>query len=78
GIRRWYLKRIIQCLPILIHIAFFLFSASLVILLFRDDRAIGIVVLAITVLVAYLYVGSSLHPASFFDSPFRTPVSGMI
>ncbi|KAJ7938580.1 hypothetical protein B0H13DRAFT_1578879, partial [Mycena leptocephala] len=33
GIRRWHLKLIIQCLPILIHIAFFLFSAGLVILL---------------------------------------------
>ncbi|KAJ7611077.1 hypothetical protein DFH06DRAFT_1016365, partial [Mycena polygramma] len=35
GLRRWHLKLIIECLPILIHIAFFLFSLGLVIFLFR-------------------------------------------
>ncbi|KAJ7207734.1 hypothetical protein C8J57DRAFT_1033657, partial [Mycena rebaudengoi] len=33
GIKRCHMKLIIQCLPILIHIAFFLFSAGLVVLL---------------------------------------------
>ncbi|KAJ7455415.1 hypothetical protein FB451DRAFT_1048914, partial [Mycena latifolia] len=32
GLMRWHLKLIVQCLPILIHIAFFLFSIGLVIL----------------------------------------------
>ncbi|KAJ6469224.1 hypothetical protein DFH09DRAFT_832121, partial [Mycena vulgaris] len=32
GLRRWHLKLIVQCLPILIHITFFLFSVGLVIL----------------------------------------------
>ncbi|KAJ7819971.1 hypothetical protein B0H13DRAFT_1661112, partial [Mycena leptocephala] len=34
GLERWHLKLIIQFLPILIHIAFFLFAAGLIILLF--------------------------------------------
>ncbi|KAJ7921845.1 hypothetical protein B0H13DRAFT_1604198, partial [Mycena leptocephala] len=33
-LKRWHLKLIIQFLPILIHIAFFLFAAGLVVLLF--------------------------------------------
>ncbi|KAF8147248.1 hypothetical protein K438DRAFT_1460018, partial [Mycena galopus ATCC 62051] len=34
GINRWHLRLIIQCLPVLIHIAFFLFGAGLIVLLF--------------------------------------------
>ncbi|KAJ7841897.1 hypothetical protein B0H14DRAFT_2359895, partial [Mycena olivaceomarginata] len=33
GVQRWQLKLMIQCLPLLIHIGFFLFGAGLVILL---------------------------------------------
>ncbi|KAJ7923447.1 hypothetical protein B0H13DRAFT_1602565, partial [Mycena leptocephala] len=80
GLRRWRLKLIIQCLPILIHIAFFLFSVGLVILLFQDDLAIGVVICILTGLILVLYIGtrSSIHPAFSSDSPFRTPVSGMV
>ncbi|KAF7368472.1 Alanyl-tRNA synthetase [Mycena venus] len=78
GLKRWHLHLIVQCLPILIHIAFFLFSIGLVILLFGDDGSIGVSICVLTVLVAFLYIGSSIHPAFYPDSPFRTPVSGMI
>ncbi|KAJ6616742.1 armadillo-type protein [Mycena sp. CBHHK59/15] len=78
GLKRWHLKLIIQSLPILIHIAFFFFSVGLVILVFQDDTAIGVVILVLTVLIVLLYIGSSIHPAYSSDSPFRTPVSGMI
>ncbi|KAJ7261537.1 hypothetical protein C8J57DRAFT_989830, partial [Mycena rebaudengoi] len=75
GLQRWHLKLIIECLPILIHIAFFLFSIGLVILLFKDDVAIGVVICILTGLILVLYIGSSLHSAFSSDSPFRTPVS---
>jgi hypothetical protein len=78
GLKRWHLKLIIQCLPVLIHIAFFLFSIGLVILVFQDDVAIGIVIFILTALIMFLYIGSSVHSAYSFDSPFRTPLSGMI
>ncbi|KAJ6600383.1 hypothetical protein DFH09DRAFT_1497928 [Mycena vulgaris] len=78
GIRRWNLTVIVQSLPILIHVAFFLFGVGLVVLVLQDDLAIGTVISVLTTLVALLYIGSSLHPAFSLDSPFRTPVSGMI
>jgi hypothetical protein len=78
GLRRWHLKLIIQCLPILIHIALFLFAVGLVILLFQDDVAIGVLICVLTLLIFFLYIGSSLHPTFYADSPFRTPLSGMI
>ncbi|KAJ7436629.1 hypothetical protein FB451DRAFT_955402, partial [Mycena latifolia] len=78
GHKRWHLKPIVQSLPILIHIAFLLFSIGLVILIFEDDTAIGIVILVLTAIIVFLYVASSLHPVYSLDSPFRTPISGMV
>ncbi|KAK7046329.1 hypothetical protein R3P38DRAFT_3175619 [Favolaschia claudopus] len=78
GIKRWQLGLIIQCLPILIHIAFLLFSIGLVLLVLQDDQMIGLTILALTTLVVLLYIGNSVHPAVYLDSPFRAPISGMI
>jgi hypothetical protein len=78
GLERWHLHLIVQCLPILIHIAFFLFSIGLVILLLGDDPTIGIAISALTVPIVVLYLSSSIHPTLYEDSPFRTPISGMI
>ncbi|KAJ7342821.1 hypothetical protein DFH08DRAFT_235985 [Mycena albidolilacea] len=78
GLKRWRMKLIIQSLPILTHIAFFLFSAGLVVLLFCDDLMIGLLLLLLTATILLLYLGSSIHPAYYSDSPFRTPVSSMI
>ncbi|KAJ7289885.1 hypothetical protein C8J57DRAFT_435344 [Mycena rebaudengoi] len=78
GRKRWHLELIIQSLPVLIHIAFFLFSIGLVVVVMKDDITIGIVVLVLTALIVVFYCGSSLHSAYTFDSPFRTPLSGLI
>lgn len=77
GIKRWHLNGIAQLLPILIHIAFFLFAAGLAILLIEDDMGIGGVILGLVVVIAFLYIGSSIHPLYSLDSPFRTPVSSL-
>ncbi|KAJ7459253.1 hypothetical protein FB451DRAFT_1182277 [Mycena latifolia] len=78
GLRRWRLNLMIQCLPILIHIALFLFCTGLVILVFQDDILIGAVILVLSGVTALSYVGSSIHSTYSSDSPFRTPLSGII
>ncbi|KAJ7330278.1 hypothetical protein DFH08DRAFT_641001, partial [Mycena albidolilacea] len=78
GFERWHLHLILQCLPIFIHIAFFLFSIGLVILLLGDDHAIGIAISALTVPIVVFYLGSSIHPTLYEDSPFWSPISWMI
>ncbi|KAJ7920879.1 hypothetical protein B0H13DRAFT_1452123, partial [Mycena leptocephala] len=78
GLKRWRLKLIIESLPILIHVAFFLFSIGLVVLLFQDDRVIFVTVFILTVLVGLLYIASTIHAVCFSDSPFRTPLSDII
>lgn len=78
GITRWHLKMIVQSLPILIHVAFFLFATGLVIILFRDNKVIGAVILSFVGIIAVLYIGSTLHPVFSPDSPFRMPVSDFL
>jgi hypothetical protein len=78
GVQRWQLKLMIQCLPLLIHIGFFLFGAGLVILLFQDDRDIGIIILILMAVIAVIYLGPIVLPAVFPDFPFRMPVSDMM
>jgi hypothetical protein len=68
----------VQCLPILIHIALFLFCTGLVILVIQDDIIIGVAILVLTAVTVLLYVGSTIHPTYSPDSPFRTPLSGII
>ncbi|KAJ7240215.1 hypothetical protein C8J57DRAFT_946296, partial [Mycena rebaudengoi] len=75
---RWRLKLIIQFLPILIHIAFFLFAAGLIVLLYHDDIITAKVVLGLTALVGSLYLGNTILSACYPASPFPTPVSGII
>jgi hypothetical protein len=77
-IHRWQLKIIIQCFPILIHAAFFLFSAGLVILLFHDDIAVAGVIIYLVFSITMIYLGSTIHPVYSSDSPFRTPLSSFI
>ncbi|KAJ7291599.1 hypothetical protein C8J57DRAFT_1113476, partial [Mycena rebaudengoi] len=48
GLKRWHLKLIIQSLPILIHIAFLLFSIGLAVLVLQDDLVIGVAMLILT------------------------------
>ncbi|KAJ7711827.1 hypothetical protein B0H16DRAFT_1343360, partial [Mycena metata] len=56
GIQRWQLKPLIQFLPLLLHIAFFLFGVGLGILLFHDDKDIGIIILILVAFVTLVYI----------------------
>ncbi|PVF94129.1 hypothetical protein CPB86DRAFT_64917 [Serendipita vermifera] len=75
GITRWHLQMIVQSLPILLHIAFFLFSVGLIVLLRDDDMEISHLVLVLVSITAFIYIGSTLLPLFWSDCPFRTPVS---
>ncbi|KAJ7893811.1 hypothetical protein B0H13DRAFT_1625075, partial [Mycena leptocephala] len=60
GTDQSFLTFTIQSLPVLIHLAVLLFSAGLVILLFHDDRAIGITTLICTAIAGAVYLCSSI------------------
>ncbi|KAK7018383.1 hypothetical protein R3P38DRAFT_3360152 [Favolaschia claudopus] len=78
GTRRWHLNFVVQSLPLLIHLAVFLFGAGLAILLFQDDRPVGVVILALMTVVGVAYLAPTVLRATFPDFPFRTPISGIV
>ncbi|KAJ7777671.1 hypothetical protein DFH07DRAFT_1056451 [Mycena maculata] len=71
-------RQIIQCLSLLIRIAFFLFAAGLSQLLFNDDVVIGGLIAALAGLVLIMYIGNTANPIFYTASPFRTPLSWML
>uniref|UniRef100_A0A8H7XWI1 DUF6535 domain-containing protein n=2 Tax=Psilocybe cubensis TaxID=181762 RepID=A0A8H7XWI1_PSICU len=73
-----HLRAVIHALPITLHIAFYLFFGGLVILLFQDDPRIGVVVTTLIAITMLLYLGCSIRPLLNPNSPFNTPISGLL
>ncbi|KZV95347.1 hypothetical protein EXIGLDRAFT_476512 [Exidia glandulosa HHB12029] len=71
---RWRLPALISTLPLLLHIAVFLFAAGLVLLFITLDAAIAYVLLALTTALFCFYVTSILLAAKQLDCPFSTPL----
>jgi len=55
-----------------------LFSAGLVLLLWHDDRTIGLILLGLFLVIGILYFASTFHPVFSANSPFRTPLSSWV
>ena len=72
---RWKLQSNSQVLSLPIHIAFFLFGLGLVVAVWNDALAIGIAILVLVGIIAFLYFSLSLVPLRSQYSPFRTPFS---
>ncbi|PPQ93457.1 hypothetical protein CVT25_008561 [Psilocybe cyanescens] len=73
-----HLRAVIAALPITLHVGFYLFFGGLVILLFEDDPRIAVVVTALIAITMLLYLGCSVRPILNPNSPFRTPISGLL
>ncbi|KAG8758432.1 hypothetical protein FRC11_003698 [Ceratobasidium sp. 423] len=56
AMKRWYGFEIIDSVPILLHIALFLFGAGLVVHLWRLNLAVSLVILAIFAIVVLFYI----------------------
>ncbi|KDR84506.1 hypothetical protein GALMADRAFT_715861 [Galerina marginata CBS 339.88] len=75
GISSWHLTDIVTSLPILLHIAFFLFGFGLAILLFGDYVPIGAITLVLTVVALMLYLGTATVSVFYPDCPYQTPLT---
>jgi hypothetical protein len=75
GTRKWQFAAIISAIPILIHIALFLFLAGLIVLLWNDNATVVIVMVALVGLATMVYVLCTALPLLFNDCPLSTPLS---
>ena len=78
GVRRWYVPQIIGALPIILHVALFLFSVGLIDFFWELDRVTSVIILIFTSVTAGLYLISAALPAVTSDCPYRTPLSHLL
>ena len=74
GLESWGMDSFISALPPLLHISLLLFLTGLVAFLTDLDWVIASLILALTLTVVVLYVGTTLAPLWYGDCPFATPL----
>lgn len=74
GIEGWQLAGFMSILPLLLHVALFMFFGGLVILLWRVDHVIGLLLLAVTGTLFAFYLVSTLVPLFRTNCPSATPL----
>ncbi|KAH6903212.1 hypothetical protein BKA70DRAFT_603484 [Coprinopsis sp. MPI-PUGE-AT-0042] len=77
---RWKLQRVITGIPLLVQVAFFLFSFGLAIQTYVDNKTLGVVVLSLVAGSTLLYLVVTalplMHPPD--SCPFQTPLSELL
>lgn len=74
--RSWHVLTVINCLPLLLHAALFLFFGGIVVLLWEGELAAISMITVIIVALAYIfYVGSMWISLISPDCPYQHPIS---
>lgn len=74
GVVRWHLPELMSLLPVLLHIALFLFISGLVVFFQPLDLALSYYALASTLLIGIAYFSTGVWTYYYVDCPFYTPV----
>ncbi|KZV87589.1 hypothetical protein EXIGLDRAFT_839864 [Exidia glandulosa HHB12029] len=75
GIKRWQLPAFIAVLPLLLHIALFLFLGGLVTLIWDLDTTIAVIMATLTAVLSTFYTICLVLPQWYVDSPTATPLA---
>ncbi|KAJ7278892.1 hypothetical protein C8J57DRAFT_1027207, partial [Mycena rebaudengoi] len=76
GLKRFNMHTVVEVIPLLLHASLLLFFAGLVLFLLPVNTLIMSIAVAIFGLIAAIYLVLTLLPLIYFDSPYRTPLSG--
>ena len=77
GVERWHMLGIAEGVPGLIHISLFLFFIGLADFLWNTNAIVGIITVFPVVLIATLYVFSTVTSVKNPQSPYRTSFTGL-
>ncbi|KAF8500624.1 hypothetical protein BU17DRAFT_19934, partial [Hysterangium stoloniferum] len=72
---QWRLVSVVSGIPLLIQLALFLFSAGLVLFVWNNSIALGIIMLFLTIFGFMLYILGTVLPLFSSACPFRTTMS---
>ncbi|KAJ7052904.1 hypothetical protein C8F01DRAFT_1032735, partial [Mycena amicta] len=75
GLQRFRMHTVVDMIPLLLHIALFLFLAGLVTFLVPVNRIVMGLVCAMLLLFVFLYGLLTVLPLTYLDCPFSTPIS---
>ncbi|KAK7020114.1 hypothetical protein VNI00_017874 [Paramarasmius palmivorus] len=78
GIQRWKVSFIVGILPILLHLALFIFLAGLVVFLSPLNFAISWVLFAVSLLWFWFYIAANILPLIYPDCPYRSDLTSFI
>jgi hypothetical protein len=77
GIKQFRMNSLVKTIPTLLHASLLLFFAGLVEFLRPVNKAISYLILGILIVCLLLYIGITILPSVYLNSPFRTPLSGV-
>ena len=77
GVERWHMLAIAEGAPGLIHISLFLFFMGLADFLWNTFAIAGIITVVLVVLIATLYIFSTVVSIKNPQSPYRTSFTGL-
>ncbi|KAF8814587.1 hypothetical protein BYT27DRAFT_7206041 [Phlegmacium glaucopus] len=77
GVSSNHMSLMVEGIPAFIHISFFLFFIGLAENLFATNRAVAITTATIMGLSAVFYIGWSISPVLYPQTPFHTPLSSV-
>ncbi|KAJ7577950.1 hypothetical protein C8J56DRAFT_970041 [Mycena floridula] len=77
GMEQFGMNRVVEAVPLLLHLALMLFFLGLVIFLFPVNRIIGLLCACILALSLALYMLPTLLPTIANHSPYRTPLTSL-
>ncbi|THU83862.1 hypothetical protein K435DRAFT_420056 [Dendrothele bispora CBS 962.96] len=72
------LNTFVDIIPVLLHISLFLFFGGLVAFLLPVNRPLTYVMATVLVVFLAVYAGLTFLPLIFLNSPYRTPLSGVL
>lgn len=75
GIKNWRFHIVMESLPVMLQLALLLFGCALSSYLLSLNRAVGIVVLAVTLFGAAFYAFITVAGSIFYECPYQTPMS---
>ncbi|KXN90823.1 hypothetical protein AN958_03477, partial [Leucoagaricus sp. SymC.cos] len=73
--RSWHVMTVMNCLPLLLHAALFLFFGGIVVLLWKGELAISVATVVIVSLAYIFYTGSMWISLISPDCPYQHPIS---
>jgi len=78
GLQDFRMHTFVDVIPILLHISLFLFFSGLVAFLLPVNRILTYVMAAVLAVFLAIYFGLTFFPLCYLNSPYRTPMSGVI